>query len=105
MVVDKKVEERAEEIRGGESEPALEVSNENHPLTGLRGGDQLITGSAANDLGADPARLIQPLDVESADLRAFPAARGKLGHIQFRSCKETEVIRLGMGRCRNSVMQ
>ena len=65
----------------------LKVSDENHPLTGLRGGDQLITGSAADDLGANPARFIQPFDVVSADLRALPATRGKLRHIQLRSCK------------------
>ena len=53
----KEIEKRAEEIRGGESEPTLKMCNENYPLTGLRGGDQLVAGSAANDLEADPARL------------------------------------------------
>ena len=33
-----KIEERSEEIRGGESEPALKVSDEHHPLAGFRGG-------------------------------------------------------------------
>ena len=34
----KKIEEGSEEIRGGKSEPAFEVRDKNHPLTGLRGG-------------------------------------------------------------------
>ena len=33
-----KIEKRSEEIRGGESEPALEVSDEHHPLAGFRRG-------------------------------------------------------------------
>ena len=70
------IEERAEEVGNGKSESTLEVGNENHPLTGLRGGGKLIAGSAANHVGADPARLVQPLDVVAADLGAFPAARG-----------------------------
>ena len=61
------VKERSEEIRGGESEPTLEVCYENHPLTGLRGGGCFIAGSATNDLGANPAGLAQPVDVLTAD--------------------------------------
>ena len=51
----KKVKERTKEIRRGESESSLEVCDENHPLAGLRGGDQLVAGSTADDLGADSA--------------------------------------------------
>ena len=52
-----KIKERSEEIRGGESEPALEVSDEHHPLAGFRSGAYLVAGSAADDLRADPAGL------------------------------------------------
>ena len=62
-----KVKEGSEEIRDGESEPTLEMSDENHPLTGLRGGGCFVAGSATNDLGADPAGLAQPVDVLTAD--------------------------------------
>ena len=49
-----KIEKGSEEVRGGESEPALEVSDEHHPLAGFRSGAYLIAGSAANHLGANP---------------------------------------------------
>ena len=53
----KEIEEGSEEIRGGKSEPALEMCNENHPLTGLRGGGYLLAGTTADNLRANPARL------------------------------------------------
>ena len=62
-----KVKEGSEEIRGGERETPLEMRDENHPLTRLRGGGNLVAGSTADNLGADPARLAQPLDVQAAD--------------------------------------
>ena len=62
-----KVKEGSEEIRDGESKPTLEMCDENHPLTGLRGGGCFIAGSATNDLGADPAGLAQPVDVLTAN--------------------------------------
>ena len=49
------VEERAKKVRGGKAESTLEVSNENHPLTGLRGGRSFISGAADRHRGADPA--------------------------------------------------
>ena len=52
-----KIEKGSEEVRGGESEPTLEVSDEHHPLAGFRSGAYLVTGSAVDDLGADPAGL------------------------------------------------
>ena len=88
MVGGHRIEERAEEVGNGKSESTLKVGNENHPLTGLRGGGQFVAGSATDHLGADPAGLAQPLDVVAADLGAFPAARGKLRHVWFRGCKE-----------------
>ena len=53
----KEIEEGTKKVRGGEGEPTLDMCDKNHPLTGLRGGDQLVAGSAADDLGADPARF------------------------------------------------
>ena len=53
----KEIKEGSEEIRGGKSEPALKVCNENHPLTGLRGGGYLLTGTTADNLRANAARL------------------------------------------------
>ena len=55
------------EIRDGEREPTFEVRNENHPLTGLRGGGLFIARSTVDNLGADKARFPQPLDVLSAN--------------------------------------
>ena len=49
------IKEGAKEVGNGKSESTLEVGNENHPLTGLRGRGLLIPGSAADHLGADPA--------------------------------------------------
>ena len=94
----KEIEKRTEKVRGGEGEPTLKMCDKNHPLTGLRGGDQLVAGSATDDLGADPAGFGQPFEVMTAHLGALPAARGKLRHIQFRSCKGGDAIRLGLER-------
>ena len=49
------VKERAKKVRGGKAESTLEVSNENHPLTGLRGGRSFVPSASDDHLGADPA--------------------------------------------------
>ena len=51
----KEVKKVAEEVGCGEGESTLKVSNENHPLTGLRGGGLLISGTSDDHRGVDPA--------------------------------------------------
>ena len=76
----KEIEKVTKEFTSGQSEPSLEMSQEDDSFAGFGGRDGFCPGSAADNFRRDSARSDEPFNVALADVRSLPTAGSWPGH-------------------------